>query len=292
MAIRNHTFFLTALLLTTLIHLLTIGPLSQWLNREILPALSDESMIIDLSEIKDQKNNAVDQPIIEDRSHEKSNPLLEEKPQSKKNRLHIPRTKKHLDPTLSEDKIASNEHNPPQKTIPAKPPETTQQETNTSQSPLFIRKPELKPEIPTEQAKEKAIPDEIKDTFRDGKPEKTDDENMEYSMNSYKWTFNRYIGNWAVDIRRWWKAPLDYAMGNVPEGGDLWITVRIAKSGRMEGYTVKGSNVTAEMEWRVIQALIGSFDRPPLPESFPEESLLINWRFIYPPVRPQLRMRR
>lgn len=292
MANRNHTFFLTALVLTALIHLLTIGPLSQWLNREILPALSDEGMIIDLSELKAQQGNSGDQTIIEGRTHEKSEPVLEEKPQPKEKPLPIPETKKHLDPTLTEDKIVSKEQIPPKQASPSKPPKGAQQEAEISQSPLFIRKPELKTDAQTEQTKEKSIPEEIKETFRDGKPEKTDDEKLEYSMNSYKWTFKRYIGNWALDIQKWWKAPLDYAMGNVPEGGNMWIEVKIAKSGRLQGYRIKGSDVTAEMELRVIQALIGSFARPPLPESFPEESLLINWHFIYPPVRPQLRIRR
>lgn len=290
MANRNHLFFLTALLLTILIHLLAVSPLSKWLNREILPALSDESLVIDLSEIKAQKDSSVDQTISGNQTPEKSKPAPDKKPKPTEKQLPIPQTKKHLDPTLTEDKIVSKEQVPPKQTSPAKPAKTARKETDTSQSPLFIRKP--KADTPPEQKKKKVIPEEVKKTFRDGKPEKTDDEKLEYSMNSYKWTFKRYMGNWALDIQKWWKAPLDYAMGNVPEGGNMWIEVKIGKSGRLQGYRIKSSDVTAEMELRVIQALIGSFARPPLPESFPKESLLINWHFIYPPVRPQLRIRR
>ena len=60
----------------------------------------------------------------------------------------------------------------------------------------------------------------------------------------------------------------------------------------MLGYKILGSEVTAEMELMVIQALVGSLSRPSLPDSFPEDLLLINWHFVYPPMRPQLDLRR
>jgi len=98
--------------------------------------------------------------------------------------------------------------------------------------------------------------------------------------------------NWAFDLHKWWKAPLDYVFGNVPEGGNVWIQVKLSKSGRLVGYRVYESNVTPEMELRVVQALIGSLKRPALPRKFIEEELVVNWRFVYPPIRPQIRLRR
>ncbi len=98
--------------------------------------------------------------------------------------------------------------------------------------------------------------------------------------------------NWAIDLRKWWKPPLDYAFGKVPDGGDIWIQVRLERTGRLLGYKVLKSKVTPEMELRVVQALIASLKRSPMPDTFPEEMLVINWRFIYPPFRPDLDLRR
>lgn len=42
----------------------------------------------------------------------------------------------------------------------------------------------------------------------------------------------------------------------------------------------------------MIQALIGSLERPALPKDFPEDVLVINWKFIYPPIMDRVKMRR
>ncbi|MFH2132755.1 MAG: hypothetical protein ABIK68_20420 [bacterium] len=162
-------------------------------------------------------------------------------------------------------------------------------EQEAVRSPLFIKK--KKPEALKEEAGD-GLPNEIRGTFRNGQPEETEADNLQYSMNSYRWTFERFIENWVVDIQKWWKAPLDYITGKIPDGGDLWVQVHLDLSGKLLSYKVIQSNVTPEMELRAIQALIGSLKRPELPRTFTEDSLIINWRFIYPSQRPPLKMRR
>ncbi|MBU2643841.1 hypothetical protein KKI24_03980 [bacterium] len=162
-------------------------------------------------------------------------------------------------------------------------------EQETVRSPLFIKK--KKPEVSKEEEGD-GLPDQIRGTFRNGQPEETVADNLQYSMNSYRWTFERFIENWVVDIQKWWKAPLDYITGKMPDGGDLWVQVHLDLSGKLLSYKVIQSNVTPEMELRAIQALIGSLKRPELPRTFSEDSLIINWRFIYPSLRPPLKMRR
>ncbi len=180
---------------------------------------------------------------------------------------------------------------PEKKAEPEVKPEEAEEEIV---SPLFVRKPQKEdsPSVATEEEVEPALPEEIVRTFREGAPEKTEEETLEFSMNSYKWTFERYMENWAYDLQRWWKPPLDYAMGNIPDGGDMWIQVELAKSGKLLGYRIVKSNITAEMELMVIQALVGSLARPAIPASFPEASLIINWHFIYPPLRPKIDLRK
>lgn len=167
-------------------------------------------------------------------------------------------------------------------------------EKDVIRSPLFKKK-----QIPFQQKVEKEteelapeFPKDVKETLRGNQPEKTEDENLQYSMNTYEWTFERFVENWAIDIRKWWRGPIDYISGNVPEGGNIWIQVTLDKSGRLVAYKVLKSKVSAEMELMVIQALIGSLKRPILPGSFLEDMLVINWRFIYPPLRPEINLRR
>ncbi len=379
MANLNQTWLLPALTITLLIHFMAISPLASWLSRNIIPAFSDSTIEIDLSEIKTQQRKPdiviekepeieiekppelkkepepVKPPELEEETEsakplEPKSPVLTERPEE----IVRVRGKKYLDPELIEDRII----NPDLKTLPLqkppssfaqipqveklenrrliekKSPEPEQQKEEPTEkkelerlteskkpdklistsleppkkvaetekspngvgeeitSPIFITKPEKPQEAGPEKPAKKSIPEEIEETIRNGEPEKTDDKNLEFSMNSYKWTFERYMENWAVDIQRWWKPPLDYAMGNVPEGGDMWIQVRLGKSGKLLGYRIVTSEITAEMELMVIQALVGSLARPSMPESFPEESLIINWHFIYPPLRPRIDLRR
>ena len=295
MANRDQRWFYFALIITLLIHMTAISPLSKQINRNVIPTLSGDSMEIDLSEmyLKEKRKQKTDvvPPLPKPIEHQKKKippPLLNNPDPYKFKKL--PEKKKELSPDVSE--------NPPKEEQPSVlktvheevNPETKVKEEGdkTILSPLFIGKKNTqkqKKEVPD-------IPQEIKDTFRKKEPEKTTNEQIQYSLNTYKWTFERYLENWAIDLQKWWRAPLDYAFGKVPEGGDIWIQARLERSGRLMGYTILRSNVTPEMELSVTQALIASFERPPMPEAFPEETLVINWRFIYPPLRPDLDLRR
>jgi len=106
---------------------------------------------------------------------------------------------------------------------------------------------------------------------------------LQFTMNTYEWSYDYYIENWASDLQRWWRAPTDYRMGRIPEGGSVWLRIEMDREGNLKGYEVMESEVSNEMELKVIQAVTLSMKRPALPEKFPEETLIINWRFIYPP---------
>ena len=161
---------------------------------------------------------------------------------------------------------------------------TSEEDIVASISPVFRVKPDVKKTTD-------GTPEIIKKSFRGLKPERTNEDNIQFSMNTYKWTFERYMENWAVDLSKWWSAPSDYRFGKVPDGGNVWVRVKLKKSGKLLGYKVFDSDLTAEMELSVIQALIGSLERPSLPETFPEEELIINWKFIYPPIDSQINLR-
>jgi len=366
MEIRDQQWFGLAILLTVILHIAFIAPLSKWIDLQLIPRFNVESMVIDLTEKPVVKKNQNKQ--IEPVKKKSKKTVNKEKIKTqkkivlpKKNNVFIPVetvkkrlvesqgrpqkkivnkkkklvVKKHeiLKPLLKHSRIKpiakqptlsskiKSEQDSIKQTI-TKPVESKNQKTKPDikkersvvldkkedskdrtlektaaeevRSPLFLKKT-APLQNPAEKEVNEQVPEfprVVKDTLRNEQPEETEDENLQYSMNTYEWNFERFVENWAIDIRRWWRGPVDYISGNVPEGGNIWIQVTLDKSGRLLAYKVLKSKVTAEMELMVIQALIGSLKRPVLPGSFPEDKLVINWRFIYPPLRPQINLRR
>lgn len=297
MASRNLPWLFFAFFATLLAHLSVLPTVVEWVDRDIIPELSEESLEIDLSELMLKPKSEKDES---------------KKPTSPPRHTPLPKKKKILDPSLKKDRILDKKpQEQSQKTIePVRPiekdikpvkqekPEPKEEKRTEkieeSISPLFVKKPEIKDKDKEklDASKEVEVPEAVKKTFRNNKPEATKKDTLEYSLNTYKWTFKRFLENWAIDIQKWWKPPLDYVFGRVPEGGDIWIQVMLNKTGRMLGYRILKSKVSAEMELKVIQALVGSLERPELPEAFPEDTLVVNWRFIYPPFRPPIDLRR
>ena len=91
--------------------------------------------------------------------------------------------------------------------------------------------------------------------------------------------------NWAVDLGRWWRPPQDYMLGHYPDGGYVWVKVKLSKSGELLGYEVMEHNVSSQMKLMAVQALLSARLRPSLPEDFPLETLEVSWKFIYPPFK-------
>ena len=174
-------------------------------------------------------------------------------------------------------------------------PEATDENSTEAElirSPLFVARTSIPEETESIPVHKNTVPEEIRKTFRKNRPEVTNEDNLQFSLNTYQWTYERYMENWAIALQRWWMPPSDYMFGKVPEGGSVWVQVRLGLDGHLLGYKVYESEITSEMELRVIQALIGSMVRPPLPDQFPETELLINWKFIYPPIRSPVKLKK
>ncbi|MEE2717836.1 MAG: hypothetical protein VX610_10460 [SAR324 cluster bacterium] len=109
-----------------------------------------------------------------------------------------------------------------------------------------------------------------------------------FTLNSYDWPYESYMGRWAKTLRYTWgnNPPLDYARGLRPQGGDVFVLVRVSRSGMLNSYEVTNVVLASpEMEASVISALLASGQLPALPEDFTEDELVIHFRFIYPPLR-------
>ena len=317
--------------ITLCVHLVLISPFAGWLDRNLLPALQDEGIEIELIQPESDKEEKVPAVV------EKVEPPHFEEPPVDYIFKNLPTEKKKLSQEIVDDKVIDPfDEKPPQpdkkkvdpektdwdlvdkilneplektaKKIPSQEekvqkraekavqkdknitkqdqgdPDVLKGEKLLKQSPLFLK--------PGETLEENNTPGEIQKTFKDNRPERTNWDKLEFSMNTYKWSYKRYIENWAIDINKWWVAPVEYLAGNIPAGGGVWIRIRLSKTGHLLGYKVFKSNLTSEMELNVIQALIGSLERPALPKEFPEDVLIINWKFIYPPIMPRVQIRK
>ena len=121
--------------------------------------------------------------------------------------------------------------------------------------------------------------DEAKPHIPKDGPLSTGEAGLNYAINNYRWNYQRFMENWAVALSKRWLAPADYLSGAVPNGGSIWIKVTLSKDGNLMGY-----EVSDDMTMMVVYAVMGVRQRPPLPDSFPEESLIAYWRFVYPPL--------
>ncbi|MBL0691195.1 MAG: hypothetical protein JJV97_02560 [SAR324 cluster bacterium] len=126
------------------------------------------------------------------------------------------------------------------------------------------------------------IPLEISKHLPADKSLSTNQKNLNYALSNYQWSFETYVEQWAAKIIKWWGMPGDYAAGKIPDGGSLWVSVRINKLGELLHFKIINSKVSGEMELKVLQGLIASFELPLLPDDFPDE-VTFHWEFIYPP---------
>ena len=109
----------------------------------------------------------------------------------------------------------------------------------------------------------------------------TDNKQLNYALSNYQWSYQTYIEQWALKIQQNWQAPGDYIAGLVPEGGNLWISAKISKQGRLLAFRLTQSNVSGEMEKKALQGFMASFEIPQLPDDFPDGTTFY-WNLIYP----------
>ena len=248
MTSRDRFWTLTAFLVALLVHVILLSPISDWINRLLFSNQDQRTIEIDL-EAYTSNDDAI-------------------------------RYKKPIKRLLGDQRTTSNSQDLPGTRV--QNPENTMLKASPNEK--FPDQASLKMEDQNKANRELAQP--YQEAFSKVNPvvsKQGGKNNLQFTMNTYEWSYDFYIENWAVDLQKWWRAPADYRMGKVPEGGSVWLRIEMERDGSLKGYEVLDSEVTNDMELKVIQAVTLSMKRPALPESFPEEFLIINWRFVYPP---------
>lgn len=109
-----------------------------------------------------------------------------------------------------------------------------------------------------------------------------------FTLSNYQWPYESYMGRWAKHLRYAWNSqpPEDYIQGLQPNGGNVGIKVQLSLLGELESFEIISSfGSSSQMEESVVNAILSVSQLPPLPDTFQDESLLVSFRFIYPPLK-------
>ena len=109
-----------------------------------------------------------------------------------------------------------------------------------------------------------------------------------YTLSSYDWPYESYMGRWAKALVYHWRnnPPMDYISRLHPQGGEVFVLASLNRSGELNAYEVtQVHQASEEMERSVVDAVLSSSQLPPLPDDHDEDLLQVHFRFIYPPLR-------
>ena len=109
---------------------------------------------------------------------------------------------------------------------------------------------------------------------------------QEYRLSNYDWDYNSYIDRWHQLIRYHWRnhPPNDYLDGSIPEGGEIFVLATVGRDGIVSNYQVSSlGDVTDKMRESALEST-RAVPLPPLPEDFPDEELIVEYRFYHSPI--------
>jgi len=100
------------------------------------------------------------------------------------------------------------------------------------------------------------------------------------SLNTIAWDYAPWLQRFRRDIQKRWYAPYGYYLG-VIHGWTL-VELQIAKNGDLIRLDVLGEEGHESLKNSSVAALRGAMPYQPLPEHFPEDSLVLRIKMIYP----------
>jgi len=109
---------------------------------------------------------------------------------------------------------------------------------------------------------------------------------QEYRLSNYDWDYTSYIDRWHKLIRYHWRnhPPNDYLDGSIPEGGEIFVLANVERGGIVSNYEVSSlGGITDNMRESALEST-RVVSLPPLPEDFPDEQLIVEFRFYHSPI--------
>jgi len=103
------------------------------------------------------------------------------------------------------------------------------------------------------------------------------------SLNTTAWEYAPWLQRFAAQLRERWYAPPAYILGILKEGGWALIEVEISPSGKLLRLDLLDQQGHPSLTHAAQSALRSMAPIEPLPADFPEPTLILRIRMIYPP---------
>jgi len=171
--------------------------------------------------------------------------------------------------------------------------EASPTETEAMLSPQFILKFELLDSVDFPESDlqlieslpkpETPVTEKLSKLFR---PELTIRFYQDYRLSNYDWNYQSYIERWSQLVYYHWRnhPPQDYLSGSKPEGGEVFVQATVEKSGIVSSYQVNSRGEISDIMREAAKEATLLVPLPPLPETFPDEELKVEFRFEHPPM--------
>lgn len=105
------------------------------------------------------------------------------------------------------------------------------------------------------------------------------------SLNTLEWDFAPWLQRFRRELMRRWYAPTAYYMGMLKEGGWALVEMEVSPSGEMLRLDLLGDEGHPSLTQASLEALRSTAPLERLPDHFPEPTLILRIRMIYPKVR-------
>jgi outer membrane biosynthesis protein TonB len=107
------------------------------------------------------------------------------------------------------------------------------------------------------------------------------------SLNTIAWDYAPWLQTFGRHLMHRWIPPPAYSMGILKEGGWVVMEAEISKSGKMLRLEVLEEQGHPALSQAAQNALGSLTPIEPLPADFPEPTLILRIRMIYPKIRPR-----
>ena len=107
------------------------------------------------------------------------------------------------------------------------------------------------------------------------------------SLNTIAWDYAPWMERFSRKLMDRWVAPLAYSYGVLKEGGWCVIDVEISKSGEILNLATEESHEHPALTQAAESAVRATAPMEHLPADFPEPTLKLRLRMIYPRIRPR-----
>jgi hypothetical protein len=107
------------------------------------------------------------------------------------------------------------------------------------------------------------------------------------SLNTTEWAWAPWIQRFGRRLMRAWSAPPAYSMGVLKEGGWAVVEMEIARTGEVLRMNVLEQQGHPVLTLAATDALHAISPMEALPADFPEKTLILRVRLIYPRIRPR-----